>query len=166
MQDRREMALSSRPNDMLIPMVPTRYLRRRRPCGSRRGVAEHIDNSIYCRRDAGAVSSRRCGARGLTEVELARRAGTSPPVVSAYEHGRRDPTFRTLSKLLEAGGERLIIDTRPRTGRVAEHQSRGTRPSAWSTQPTDRTFSVKQRRPMWPRIAGEPTLAIDSKFPV
>jgi len=51
--------------------------------------------------------------RGLTQVELAERAGTSQPVVSAYEHGRRDPTFRTLSKLIEAGGERLIIDARP-----------------------------------------------------
>jgi hypothetical protein len=30
-------------------------------------------------------------------------------VVSAYEHGRRDPTFTTLRKLVEAGGERLHI---------------------------------------------------------
>ena len=44
---------------------------------------------------------------GLTQAELARRAGTSQPVVSAYEHGRRDPTFGTLRRLVEAGGERL-----------------------------------------------------------
>ena len=50
---------------------------------------------------------------GLTQAGLARQAGTSQPVVSAYEHGRRDPTFRTLRKLIEAGGERLIIDSRP-----------------------------------------------------
>ena len=50
---------------------------------------------------------------GLTQGELARRAGTSQPVVSAYEHGRRDPTFSTLRKLVEAGGERLIVDARP-----------------------------------------------------
>jgi transcriptional regulator with XRE-family HTH domain len=49
----------------------------------------------------------------LTQAELARRAGTSQPVVSAYENGRRDPTFHTLRKLIEAGGERLIIDARP-----------------------------------------------------
>ena len=48
----------------------------------------------------------------LTQVELAARAGTSQPVVSAYEHGHRDPTFGTLRKLIEAGGERLIIDAR------------------------------------------------------
>ena len=50
--------------------------------------------------------------RGLTQAALARRAGTSQPVVSAYEHGRRDPTFGTLRRLVEAGGERLLIDAR------------------------------------------------------
>ena len=48
--------------------------------------------------------------RGLTQAELAQRAGTSQPVVSAYEHGRRDPTFGTLRRLVAAGGERLIVD--------------------------------------------------------
>jgi uncharacterized protein len=47
--------------------------------------------------------------QGLTQAELARRAGTSQPVVSAYEHGRRDPTSATLRKLVEAGGERLQL---------------------------------------------------------
>ena len=48
---------------------------------------------------------------GLTQAELARRAGTSQPVVSAYEHGRRDPTIGTLRRLVAAGGERLVVDT-------------------------------------------------------
>ena len=47
---------------------------------------------------------------GLTQAEFARRAGTSQPVVSAYEHGRRDPTVATLRRLVAAGGERLVID--------------------------------------------------------
>ena len=51
--------------------------------------------------------------RGLTQADLARRAGTSQPVVSAYEHGRRDPTVGTLRKLVEASGERLRIDATP-----------------------------------------------------
>jgi hypothetical protein len=51
--------------------------------------------------------------RGLTQAELAARAGTSQPVVSAYEHDRRDPTFATLAKLIEAGGEQLQIDAAP-----------------------------------------------------
>jgi transcriptional regulator with XRE-family HTH domain len=48
--------------------------------------------------------------RGLTQAELARRAGTSQPVVSAYERGHRDPTLGTLERLVAAGGERLRID--------------------------------------------------------
>lgn len=51
--------------------------------------------------------------RGLTQVELARRAGTTQPVVSAYEHGRRDPTYATLRKLIEATGERFEIGASP-----------------------------------------------------
>ncbi len=51
--------------------------------------------------------------RGLTQAELARRAGTSQPVVSAYEHGRRDPTVGTLARLVAAGGERLLLSAGP-----------------------------------------------------
>src|SRR4051794_32342249 len=47
--------------------------------------------------------------RGLTQADLARRARTSQPVISAYEHGRRDPTFGTLRRLIEATGERLVV---------------------------------------------------------
>ncbi len=47
--------------------------------------------------------------QGLTQAELARRAGTSQPVVSAYEHGHRDPTYETLRRLVEAGGEQLVL---------------------------------------------------------
>lgn len=44
---------------------------------------------------------------GRTQAELAARAGTSQPVISAYEHGRRDPTVSTLRRLLAAAGARL-----------------------------------------------------------
>jgi len=43
------------------------------------------------------------------------RAGTSQPVISAYEHGRRDPSYATLRRLIEAGGERLSLDAAPPT---------------------------------------------------
>ena len=56
--------------------------------------------------------------RGLTQAQLAEQAGTSQPVVSAYEHGRRDPTYRTLRKLVEAAGEQLVVDASPATGGV------------------------------------------------
>jgi transcriptional regulator with XRE-family HTH domain len=51
--------------------------------------------------------------RGLTQAELARRAGTSQPVLSAYERGRRDPTYSTLRKLVAAAGEVLEIGAAP-----------------------------------------------------
>jgi len=46
---------------------------------------------------------------GLSQATLAARAGTSQPVISAYEHGRRDPTTRTLRRLVAASGERLEL---------------------------------------------------------
>ena len=46
---------------------------------------------------------------GLTQAELARRAGTSQPVISAYEHGRRDPSVQTLARLLAAAGADLVL---------------------------------------------------------
>jgi len=44
---------------------------------------------------------------GLTQVELASRAGTSQATISAYEHGRKEPSVETLSRLLAATGTRL-----------------------------------------------------------
>jgi transcriptional regulator with XRE-family HTH domain len=51
--------------------------------------------------------------QGLTQAELARRAGTSQPVISAYEHGRRDPTVGTLRRMVAAGGEQLRLTAEP-----------------------------------------------------
>lgn len=53
------------------------------------------------------VTARR--RHGLTQAALAHRAGTSQPVISAYEHGRRDPTTATLRRLIGAAGERLEL---------------------------------------------------------
>ncbi len=46
----------------------------------------------------------------MTQAELARNAGTSQPVVSAYEHGRREPSIETLRRLVAAAGAVLRID--------------------------------------------------------
>jgi transcriptional regulator with XRE-family HTH domain len=46
---------------------------------------------------------------GLTQAEVARRARTSQPVISAYEHGRRDPRVSTLRRLLRATGAQLEL---------------------------------------------------------
>ena len=49
---------------------------------------------------------------GLTQVELAMRAGVTQSVISAYESGRRQPTLPTLESLVEAAGFDLTIDLR------------------------------------------------------
>lgn len=51
--------------------------------------------------------------QGLTQKALAVAAGTSQPVISAYEAGRRDPTHTTLARLVAAAGERLEVTARP-----------------------------------------------------
>lgn len=51
--------------------------------------------------------------RGLTQQELAQAAGTSQPVISAYESGKRDPTHTTLRRLVAAAGEQLVVTARP-----------------------------------------------------
>src|SRR5271157_3621087 len=49
---------------------------------------------------------------GLTQHELARRMGT--PVVARLESGRTRPSMRTLERLAEATGSRLLISFEPR----------------------------------------------------
>jgi transcriptional regulator with XRE-family HTH domain len=44
---------------------------------------------------------------GLTQTELARRAGTSQATISAYERGSKAPSVETLGRLLAATGTRL-----------------------------------------------------------
>jgi transcriptional regulator with XRE-family HTH domain len=51
----------------------------------------------------------RAGA-GLTQAELARRAGTSQATVSQYERGRKVPGADTLARLVAATGSELRVD--------------------------------------------------------
>jgi predicted nucleotidyltransferase/DNA-binding XRE family transcriptional regulator len=45
----------------------------------------------------------------LSQTELAGRAHVAQSVVSAYESNRREPALRTLTKLVEATGHRLVV---------------------------------------------------------
>lgn len=49
-------------------------------------------------------------ATGLTQAELAARAGTSQPAIAAYEAGRTSPTLRTLARLARAGGLEVAVE--------------------------------------------------------
>lgn len=46
-------------------------------------------------------------AAGLSQAELARRAGMTRSVVNAYEHGSRQPGADALARLAAAAGMRL-----------------------------------------------------------
>lgn len=47
-------------------------------------------------------------AAGMSQDELAARAGTSRPTLSAYEHGRRSPTLATAARILAAAGYEFV----------------------------------------------------------
>jgi transcriptional regulator with XRE-family HTH domain len=49
----------------------------------------------------------------LTQVELAKRLKTVQGNVSNLEQGRTQPTIRTLSRIAEATGHRLVVEFRP-----------------------------------------------------
>lgn len=63
--------------------------------------------------DAASLISRARKSAGMSQVELARRAGTSQPAIAAYESGARSPSVRTLDKIIRAAGASLVVDLRP-----------------------------------------------------
>jgi ribosome-binding protein aMBF1 (putative translation factor) len=64
---------------------------------------------------------------GLTQEELARKMGTTQPVVARLESGRTRPSMRTLERLAEAIGSRLLISFERRD---AKRSTSGAPPSA------------------------------------
>jgi transcriptional regulator with XRE-family HTH domain len=57
---------------------------------------------------------------GLTQAELARRIGTSQPVVARLESGSANPTLATLERALNATGHRLRLSAEPQPSGVDE----------------------------------------------
>lgn len=50
---------------------------------------------------------------GLTQVQLAERAGVTQSVISTYENGRREPSLAALQRLLRAAGFAATVDLLP-----------------------------------------------------
>lgn len=61
---------------------------------------------------------------GFSQDELAARAGTSRPTLSAYERGRKSPTLTTFERLLDSAGFRLTAEPKIRFREVAMHRGR------------------------------------------
>jgi transcriptional regulator with XRE-family HTH domain len=63
--------------------------------------------------DAGTLLRQRRRAHGLSQRELAARAGTRQATISRIESGREIPTVDRLDRLLVALGERLDLRALP-----------------------------------------------------
>ena len=53
---------------------------------------------------AGSLLRQARQRAGLSQVELAAKAGVTQSVISAYESGHRQPSLPTLAALIEAAG--------------------------------------------------------------
>jgi transcriptional regulator with XRE-family HTH domain len=58
-------------------------------------------------------------AADITQLQLAKRAGTTQPAIAAYESAKRTPSIATLARLLDACEQDLQIAARPRLRRGA-----------------------------------------------
>lgn len=91
---------------------------------------------------AALLEKARHGA-GITQAEMARRARTSRPTLSAYERGRKSPTLATAQRLLAATGNTLeavplvdIVEQLTPRGRLVAVPNRLPRLSIWQALAT------------------------------
>lgn len=55
---------------------------------------------------------------GLSQADLAARAGVTQSVISAYESGQRQPSIPALARLIDAAGFELTLGLRPQPDRL------------------------------------------------
>jgi uncharacterized protein len=67
---------------------------------------------------AGALLREARKRAGLSQVELATRAGVTQSVISAYESGHRQPSIPALAALVDAAGYELAMSLRRRPRRL------------------------------------------------
>ena len=61
---------------------------------------------------AGALLRQARKRAGLSQVDLASRAGVTQSVISAYESGQRQPSLPALARLIDAAGFELTLGLR------------------------------------------------------
>jgi predicted nucleotidyltransferase/DNA-binding XRE family transcriptional regulator len=67
---------------------------------------------------AGALLRQARKEAGMSQQELAARAGVTQSVISAYESGHRQPAIPTLAALVDATGNKLVIGLRRQPRRM------------------------------------------------
>lgn len=70
---------------------------------------------------AGDLIGRIRRATGFTQTELARRSGVDRSALSAYEHGRRQPSVAALARIAAAAG--MELDLAPSRNAAAEEHA-------------------------------------------
>ncbi len=65
--------------------------------------------------DVGAIITRARRLAGLSQRELAERAGTSAAAICLYERGERMPQIDTLERIVRAAGQELAVGTSVRS---------------------------------------------------
>jgi uncharacterized protein len=68
---------------------------------------------------AGALLRQARQNAGISQKELAARAGVTQSVISAYESGHRQPSLPTLAALVEAAGGELVAGVRRQPRRLS-----------------------------------------------
>jgi len=71
----------------------------------------------------GTIVERARRGSGLSQRELARRAGTSQPTLSTYEHGTKSPTLAVVERIVNSSG--YDLDLSPRVTFTAHTGARG-----------------------------------------
>jgi transcriptional regulator with XRE-family HTH domain len=92
---------------------------------------------------------------GLTQWELAERAGVAQSLISAYENGRRQPSVPTLTRQMEAAGFDLRMRlAKPDVQSRAAQEWSSSRPAAerrrWEREQIEANLSSRRRG----RLAG------------
>ncbi len=77
--------------------------------------AEQMDSETLT---AGALLRQARKQAGLSQVELAQRAGVTQSVISAYESGHRQPSIPVLTALVDATGYELALRLRRQPRRL------------------------------------------------
>ena len=67
---------------------------------------------------AGALLRQARKRAGLSQVDLAARAGVTQSVISAYESGQRQPSILALARLIDVAGFELTLGLRRQPGRL------------------------------------------------
>lgn len=65
--------------------------------------------TVASKQKAAELIRRARSARGMSQAELARRAGMTRSVINAYEHGARQPSVDALARIVAAAGMQLEL---------------------------------------------------------